>query len=290
MPRPVREVEPPTVEGRIPPGSFLESALTAGEQSRVRREVGYILPLERGKDGRLRFARPGIVDDIVKAITLPGDVAAGRVDPMGQEAIERGFDLAGTVTLGGGFASAPASSLRMSMARNALKDEALPGVGYKLEDVAKTPVPKRLRERYRSTLSDAADGKDPMRIKLTPERVEKAKAGLKESIDTWHSYRTGENKWGDTEQMRNAKAFAEEMVRRGEKVSFKMPDGERGSIYVRVGKKGTVRFSDHPQPMEGDKIVGGYSKTLGRRHKPAQHSVAPKEATLEDVLRAYGAK
>lgn len=42
-----------------------------------------------------------------EAATLPGDVYAGRVDPMSDEAIGRSFDLAGLVTLGSG--AVPAS-------------------------------------------------------------------------------------------------------------------------------------------------------------------------------------
>ena len=63
---------------------------------------GYILPLGRTESGDLRFATPGLAKDIFAAFTLPGDVYAGRVDPMSDEAIGRSFDLAGAVTLGAG--------------------------------------------------------------------------------------------------------------------------------------------------------------------------------------------
>jgi hypothetical protein len=93
-----------------------------------------------------------------------------------------------------------------------------------------------------------------------------------------------------TQQMRDAVAFAEKAIRQGQDIKFKVPDGPYGSLYVKAGDN-TVRFADHPQPKEGGKVVGGYSKTLGRRHYPADISVSPSESTLADVmalLRKYG--
>jgi hypothetical protein len=49
----------------------------------------------------------------VGAAALPGDVYAGRVDPMSQQGIERAADLAGFVTGGSFAASRPAGSLGM---------------------------------------------------------------------------------------------------------------------------------------------------------------------------------
>lgn len=157
----------------------------------------------------------------------------------------------------------------------------LPGVG----DVA-AKAGKGLRARYLSALYEAAPGKDISRIKLTPERVEAAKRSLKDGIDTWHSVRARRQ---PSSQMQQAQDFARQMLRRGEDVRFKTPNGDgRGSShYVRVGDKGTVRFSDHPQPYEGSKLVGGFSKELGRRHFPAEYSVAPSEMTLDEVLSLF---
>lgn len=77
----------------------------SGPEGKLTRELksrGYLLPLGRRQDDKLTFAKPEILDDLMAALMLPGDVYAGRVAPMSQEAIERGFDLAGAVTLGAG--------------------------------------------------------------------------------------------------------------------------------------------------------------------------------------------
>lgn len=159
-----------------------------------------------------------------------------------------------------------------------------PGVG----DIA-GKVGKGLRQRYSSSLNDAVDwSKDIDRIKLTPKRVEKAKESLAKKIETWHQARSP-GYFPETDQMAQAKDFARQMVREGEEVRFRMPDGHGGSLYVRVGDKGTVRFSDHPQPRDHDgTVTGGFSKTLGRRHHPAQYSVSPTEMDVSDVLALLG--
>ena len=73
---------------------------------------GYILPFGRTEDGSMTFAVPQVAYDVFSALKLPGDVAAGRVDPMSDEAIGRSFDLAGALTLGAGAIPAQANSLR----------------------------------------------------------------------------------------------------------------------------------------------------------------------------------
>lgn len=57
----------------------------------------------------------GMVKSLYGALTLPGDVFAGRVDPRSQEAIERAADLAGLLALGG--TGAPQGALASGMAR-----------------------------------------------------------------------------------------------------------------------------------------------------------------------------
>ena len=51
------------------------------------------------------------------AVTLPGDVYAGRVDPMSDEGIGRAFELAGGVTLGSAAAPVPRGAVTMGAAR-----------------------------------------------------------------------------------------------------------------------------------------------------------------------------
>ena len=87
----------------------------SGPEGKLTRELksrGYLLPLGRRQDDKLTLAKPEILDDLMAALMLPGDVYAGRVAPMSQEAIERGFDLAGAVTLGAGAVPSGANTLR----------------------------------------------------------------------------------------------------------------------------------------------------------------------------------
>lgn len=176
---------------------------------------------------------------------------------------------------------------------NAVATDVLPRIGaegrvagpYITEEMFKS-----LRDRYKNILYEASGGKDPRRIKLTDDRMAKAAELLSERHANRTTFMGSSSPRETTQQMRNAVAFAEEAIRRGHDVRFKVPDGPYGSLYVKTDDT-SVRFSDHPQPTEGGKAVGGYSKTLGRRHHPADASVSPREMTLEEamaLLRKYG--
>jgi hypothetical protein len=108
---------------------------------------GYILPLGRKKDGSMTWAVPGFAMDVFEAVTLPGDVYAGRqrlVTPDGQydpQAIKRVTDLAGMVTLGSGAIPAEGNSLRMGVKT--------PGTRADLQDALRT---------MRLTRADPGDG------------------------------------------------------------------------------------------------------------------------------------
>lgn len=57
-------------------------------------------------------------------------------------------------------------------------------------------------------------------------------------------------------------------------------------VYVR-GPNGEIklRIADHPQPIEGGAVVGGFSEKLGRRFKAADFSIDPStKANLEDAV------
>ena len=153
--------------------------------------------------------------------------------------------------------------------------------------IPNTP-PAGLRERYDSLLYQASGGKDPSRIKLTPERVEAAKGLLEQQMRNRQGF-LGDQPYRQTTQMQQAISFAEQAKRAGHDVALKTPDGPFGSIYVRVGDKGTVRFADHAQPTTpAGEPTGGYSKTLGRRHYPATLSVSRGDSTFDDALRWLG--
>ena len=58
------------------------------------RQMGAILPISRGEDGVRFDSDAGILGVLKSAVTLPGDVAQGKVDPMRDEAIGRSFEMA----------------------------------------------------------------------------------------------------------------------------------------------------------------------------------------------------
>jgi hypothetical protein len=66
--------------------------------------------------GLLGETLPGqIVRELYGAVTLPGDVYAGKVDPRSDEAVKRSFDLAGALTMGAGGIPAGKNEMRMGI-------------------------------------------------------------------------------------------------------------------------------------------------------------------------------
>lgn len=158
--------------------------------------------------------------------------------------------------------------------------------------LAALPVGGGLRGRYATYLREASGGKDPMRIKLTPERMEAAKdlyvnrrANL--GLEPEPAFGTAPSPYRRTEQSQEAIKFAEEAKRAGQDVRVKFPDSSNGSVYVRVGDEGTVRFADRLPPIENGQIVGGYSKALGSRHEPATIDVSRGKYSDIDPTPAY---
>jgi hypothetical protein len=87
----------------------------------------YAAELEGRRQAELDRYRAGIKDAIMQswpaelaksaygAATLPGDVYAGRVDPMSDEAVGRSAELAGLLTLGAGGVPAGRNEMRMGI-------------------------------------------------------------------------------------------------------------------------------------------------------------------------------
>jgi hypothetical protein len=87
----------------------------------------YAAELEGRRQAELERYRAGIKDAIMQswpaelaksaygAATLPGDVYAGRVDPMSDEAVGRSAELAGLLTLGAGGVPAGRNEMRMGI-------------------------------------------------------------------------------------------------------------------------------------------------------------------------------
>lgn len=100
-------------------GSRLARALWGGGYAPENDAIAY------GRNVDRQAARSDLVDalagtwpaqmakSVVGAAALPGDVYAGRVDPMSQQGIERAADLAGFTTLGSFAAPRPAGSIGM---------------------------------------------------------------------------------------------------------------------------------------------------------------------------------
>lgn len=63
----------------------------------------------------LRQVLQGLGSGVANAVTLPGDVYAGRVDPNSDRAITRSADLAGMLTMGAGAAPAAGDELGMGI-------------------------------------------------------------------------------------------------------------------------------------------------------------------------------
>lgn len=81
------------------------------EKPEAERWKADILPLSEGPDGKPQFdSNAGIVGQVKRSLTLPGDVYAGKVDPKSPEGIDRAFEMAGVfspmnpATRSGGFA------------------------------------------------------------------------------------------------------------------------------------------------------------------------------------------
>ena len=100
---PRRPILPPN------PTEAKHPSLTAGPQE----YTGAILPYRRDIGGNLHWAVPGMMESAWEAAKLPGDVYAGRVDPLSDEGIGRATDLAGLITLGSGAIPGEGNALRM---------------------------------------------------------------------------------------------------------------------------------------------------------------------------------
>lgn len=100
-----------TFEGPKPARAYTAGEAAAPEpEARVEPYSGWLLPFSRDAQGNVAFdsdagilgIAKGAINSLVSGATLPGDVYAGRIDPMSDEAIARSMDLA--------MAASPASA------------------------------------------------------------------------------------------------------------------------------------------------------------------------------------
>lgn len=269
------------------PGGRLRGLLAEAMPNPAGSYRGNLVPVIRMPDGSMEPAVPEMLRSGLLGLAELFDAgkAAGEGEPFaisgeGLLALPASSAVAGAVgrvpkgVFGSGFGNLPPVPKGRKNMGPYLPDE----------------PPKNLRDRYWSELYGASGGKDVNRIKLTPKRVDDARQIFEDRIATRKEVFASDYV---KKPLQDAKAFTERLRASGLNVRLKMPDGPNGSIYVKVGDKGTIRFSDHAQPkdfVDGDfKTVGGYSKTLGRRHGAATHSVDPESGfTIEDAFRWAG--
>lgn len=174
------------------------------------------------------------------------------------------------------------------------------------EDDKKRAIKRALRDRYRYPLDYASRGKDIQRIKLTPERIDRAKEYLrnigKKDMTSPYSFSSREIEDYEKpsfqhmpkEHGKKAIEFTRHARRKGVAARVRFPDGPTGSAYVKMPTGETVRFADHPQPYEFNskgniQTVGGYSQVLGRRHFPAHFSIDPEsKLTVPQMKKHFG--
>ena len=86
-------------QAQMPPQAQAPNAATPTEPLQQDAYTGSVLPFSRGPDGQVRFdSDAGVLGVMKRAASLPGDVAAGRVDPRSDEAIGRAAELAAMAT------------------------------------------------------------------------------------------------------------------------------------------------------------------------------------------------
>lgn len=129
---------------------------------------GGILPFSRAQDGSVSFdSNAGIVGAIKRAVTLPGDVATGKVDPRSDEAVERAFEL-------GTMASPVNPGIRAG-------DAAMPGV---LKALAKPDVKPPKGEVLKQAGSEGFEAVRQMGVDYSGEAVANMARSLKADLDS----------------------------------------------------------------------------------------------------------
>lgn len=146
----------------------------------------------------------------------------------------------------------------------------------------------KIAANYEYMLCEAWNVECPARCKITPARVEAAKAALRKRIET----RAGMRAWGDTA----VRAVVRRMVRKlhacGLTVArVKVPDGPRGSHYIVLTDGRHIRIADHfgPTNFKGEP-EGGFSSRLNRRHRVACRSIVVRtiyNSEKLEILRDY---
>lgn len=128
---------------------------------------GSILPLSESPEGGVQFdSNAGILGSFKRAVTLPGDVYAGKVDPMSPEGIGRAGELAG-------FFSPMSPAVRAGEA-------AIPGVANGLR-AAKVEPPTA--EALKAAASKGYDAVRDMGVQYSTDAVTRHIGGLRAGLE-----------------------------------------------------------------------------------------------------------
>lgn len=143
----------------------LMAALGAGKKQEYK---AAILPLSKDASGKTRFdSNAGILGTIKRAITLPGDVYTGKVDPKSDEAIARSMDLAG-------IASPMGAATRAT-------GQILPGMKPQL--VPDTSIPKPTAEALAAAGSKGYEAVRNMGVDYRGESVSAVARALQQRLE-----------------------------------------------------------------------------------------------------------
>lgn len=147
----------------------IKSLQGSGPKEKQVTQRGMILPISTYDDGSVGFdSDSGIVGGIKRAVTLPGQVMRGEVDPRSEEGFKRAFEMAGVVTPAlAGARALTQSSLQPHLMRKA-RNKAWEGAG-----VSK-PVRELLTDAIRS---DNITGSAMRNIKAAGDDAMLADAG-----------------------------------------------------------------------------------------------------------------
>lgn len=133
----------------------------------------------------------------------------------------------------------------------------------------------RIADKYENLLCVTWGVRAPARCKITPARMEAAKAALASSL----AQQSEARQWADTAVRQYVRKMVARLHCAGFKVArVKVPDGPRGSHYIVLTDGRHIRVADHYSATEGSRIVGGFSRALGRRHHAATRSIIVRRA------------
>lgn len=129
--------------------------------------TGEILPFSKDAQGNVHFdSNAGLLGSIKRSFMLPGDVMAGKVDPLSQEGIGRSLEFATTMSPVNPAVSAG--------------DRAIPGVGMALKSAEVTPP---TAEALKSAASAGYDQMRNMGVDYSSDAVSKLSQALQAKLE-----------------------------------------------------------------------------------------------------------